>query len=1167
MSQLLTQDIGPDILPRRVPTGPEPVGPSLPEGIAAAIKSEWIGAWLFRRFQAAGESVDPNFDPFAGDGQQWRELTDGLDPDYWPSLGEARSMPQAILIREQLLGVQRSRQTLAQMGWTGTALQIGANIIDPVTLQAMLIPGAGPLTLGAKGGRLGFIARSGLAVGLPNAALESVRALEDPTYGPWQAATAGLAGFGFGAGTAIARGQGRLASALGGGLGQAAGTALGTVPDEDLTIKEALWSIGISGALGAPFGALSSRMHKEMELDLLKSLDAEISERGREYYKGIKPGRESPIQREIQAEIDSRVSDQRFARLEREYLADDSPIGFGPNDADTMPLDDAIPRETLAAATAPDAVTMGGGAGAASAGSISLSMYTQDEMYDFRPSTNDGPVKYAGARVGMSATMRSDATPKDIRAVASMTFDEAVGNADGSAVGDSAERAARRFQDVVITDYLRKTQGHVDAWMKANNVGFMGRRKAVDDLLTEVGRWQRRVGTHPDPNVAALVEAQRDAIMRVWAFGYRNGVPGFDRFVPSDLYLTRIWSLPAIHKAVTRYGTTEVVSTMADAIQRSQPNLSTREATVVAQSMLRDIIEAKSGFGLDIHSRYSASQAKELAAVIQANVPSATPDEISAVVAKFRRVEGEGVHARADFRVRLDETFRSGRTSLSIEDLLENNAFHVLQRYAREIGGAGAVSGVLRGYSQYIGRPPDRPIRTIDEMVREIKDRVISTDLNTNKANESKIATLAHMLSHIRGAPLNSGRRADFLRMLRKAQFSRVMNFAGLAQVPEVANAVTQAGWGTFVNAIPNLKQMFSKAADGTLSNAAAHEAEALMAHEAGTLRGSVLERMDWSDYEPQVTGPVERGLDRLNAVTRSISGMNGINRLLSRMVGTLAEQKMYDIAASGKLPNKARLAAMGMDDAMAKRVFGQIKKYGQVVPGTNAVKVLDPGAWDDVEAASHLILAMDRWSRRVVQQGDLGQMSAWMTKDWGQTLIQFRSFIIGAYEKHLLYPIANRDWPAFASWATTMFVGGITYVGATYAQAWGRPEQERRKFLAERLNLTTIGMGAFNRSGWSSIIPVAWDTTAQWSGAPSFSVSRMTGLGGDPLTGNPSTDYGMTLFYRLPKIAFRLATDGRAPTRGEARTIASLLPFQNAIGVRNVLNRLFGELREEPPR
>ena len=1234
----------PELTPR-VPTGAAPPPqPGLPEGIGAAINSEWIGSWLFRRFEAQLFVSDPDYDPFSGDGKQWKELTDGLDPDYWSSLGEARSMPQALKMREQLMGVQRSRQTLAQMGWTGTALQIGANIIDPVNVATMAIPGVGPASLAAKSGRAAWIVKGGLAVGLPNAALEGIRAFEDPQYGAMQAATAGLGGFGFGAGTTLAMGRGRLTAALYGGGGQALGTAAGTIPDPDVSIKDALWSIGISGALGTPFGALSSRMHKEMELSEIDALGGKLDDFGREYFKGVEAGRVSEIQTSIQEQIDASITGgidelnalsvraralrslaespgyqvlvegvdvtaskraeliQEAEIIEAEVLRRapiEPPITFdgddyavsGPKPAETID-EDGVPVASAAKTTVPPTDGPGdssvgaapgtpqptkpiaAGAGAATPGNIALSRWASDEIFDYKAKPTDARDTFAAARFGMSASFSRSEVP-DIRAVGNMVFDDVMAKADGSLSSDSAERAGRRFGDVVRTDYIRTSSGAVEGWLKAQGVPLWGRGAAVDRLFDEVGRAQRRMTQHSDPHIRALVQAQRDAIERVWAFGYRMGVPGFDSFAPNDLYVTRIYSLPAIAKAINNpaWGLTEVVTTLAESIQARQTSLSTREAMVIAQSMLKDITRAKSGLGLDPSLRYNTSDRAALAAIIRDNVSGVTDDEVAAILNKLHKTEGEGTITRSMYRVRLDETYRSSRTSLSIEDLLENNAFHILDRYVTEITGAGVVSETLRGYSEYIGRKAN-PIKSIDEFRRVISERA-DNHLGLGQGEKKtgvagQIDTLANMLAHLRGAPLNTGQRADFLRVLRKAQFSRVMNFAGLAQVPEIANIISQAGFGTVVRAMPNLLEMFKKGADGQLSNAAAREAEALFAHEAGTLRGSVTERMDWREYEPRNLGPIERGLDRMNAVTRRyLSGLDQVNTLMSRSVGILAEQMWFDIAKSGKVPSKARLAAMGMDEAMAKRVVASINdpvNGASAVPGTRAVKVLNPGNWTDAEAASALIVAMDRWSRRVVQQGDLGQMSAWMTKDWGQTLIQFRSFMIASYEKQLLYPIATRDWRAFSSWLPTMVMGGITYTGATYAQSWGKPERERKKFLKERLSLQAISMAAFNRGGWSSVIPMIWDTQAQWTGAPQFAASRMSGLGGDPLTGNPSMAMLYDAMWKVPKAAFRMATEGRAPTRGEARTMTSLLPFQNAIGIRNVINAVTGGLREEAP-
>jgi len=122
-----------------------------------------------------------------------KQLTDGLDPDMYSAFDSAVSLPHALKIRQQALSVQESRRRLASLGWKGTALNIGANILDP----ANIIVGAatGGIEWAAQGGRIARLVRGGLVAGATETALQGYLESQDPQRDIGDVLTAGMSAF------------------------------------------------------------------------------------------------------------------------------------------------------------------------------------------------------------------------------------------------------------------------------------------------------------------------------------------------------------------------------------------------------------------------------------------------------------------------------------------------------------------------------------------------------------------------------------------------------------------------------------------------------------------------------------------------------------------------------------------------------------------------------------------------------------------------------------------------------------------------------------------------------------------------------------------------------------------------------------------------------------
>ena len=106
---------------------------SIGKGIGLAIESEWIIPSVFKTLNQP--ELEPDYD-YRIDDETLDDLTKDLDEEYWEEFANASSKANAYQIKERMLKSQEANRKLATLGMTGTALRVGAAILDPAALIA-----------------------------------------------------------------------------------------------------------------------------------------------------------------------------------------------------------------------------------------------------------------------------------------------------------------------------------------------------------------------------------------------------------------------------------------------------------------------------------------------------------------------------------------------------------------------------------------------------------------------------------------------------------------------------------------------------------------------------------------------------------------------------------------------------------------------------------------------------------------------------------------------------------------------------------------------------------------------------------------------------------------------------------------------------------------------
>jgi hypothetical protein len=411
------------------------------------------------------------------------------------------------------------------------------------------------------------------------------------------------------------------------------------------------------------------------------------------------------------------------------------------------------------------------------------------------------------------------------------------------------------------------------------------------------------------------------------------------------------------------------------------------------------------------------------------------------------------------------------------------------------------------------------------------------------------------------GAPMDRtpfSTARDTAVFLKNLNFVRAMGQVGFAQLAEIGNLMGYGGWKAFLRGIPAARDMVKLAKLGKVDSQLARDLSAMIGDSAWETAN-----VAWRRDVPEIA--LHPNLVRANnfaAQTREfvahVSGLRQVNNMLKASSESVMAQRMMDLASGfTKITDNMRLqlATAGLEEDGLEAVFSNLRKFGKL-GGDGKLLSLDGEAWRIANRESYDLfrMALFRDVNRVVQDTTIGENCWWMHTALGQVATQFRSFMLGAWAKQTLYGVNHgglMNPNVTFAWGMSMFFGGLSYV----AQASINNVHDSEK-LSKALSVEKIAMAAFNRAGFTSLIPMLTDTALDVTGNPMlFSHARSSGL---PTTifGNPTLDFGNRLYSSLKAVGSATLGGREGLNRGQARTIMGLLA-PNVLGVRNFLDLL----------
>ena len=655
-------------------------------------------------------------------------------------------------------------------------------------------------------------------------------------------------------------------------------------------------------------------------------------------------------------------------------------------------------------------------------------------------------------------------------------------------------------------------------------------------------------------------ELQRDLLRNM----KDSGVRGSEN-VPEDLkYFTHLWDTFKYGEASHIYGDDVVQNLLTRSLVNATDELNEDAASMIAKSMLLKIRNTEAGLDSGAARLFTTDQTESMRSIL-VEEDFMTSEEADRFLSLFEK-KPDNTPARLKRRLRfnMNETIpafnKITKTNevLRLKDLQERDAEQVFTSYAASMSGRIALAKV--------GIQDET---TFNTMLRQNLAEAESMFGNAGKPRaqqENLVAQTIYNAIINRRMPLAAdptGIYARSTRLLQDYNFARLMNQVGFVQIGELGNAISIGGLRGILQAMPAVRSMLRSGRDGKIEDPVIRDVIAATGisadrninqaiNRAGTMDVFGEGRGDWIDKALFFMAPVKR-------VTADISGMAPVTLMLERIAARCAVQTMTDLAFKARKMSRKRLAGLGMSEEMAERVYTQIRKNAvtqkSLLFRNYKIKDINANAWDDTEARHVFFAAIARMTRRSIQQNDVGNLNLYMTSTMGQVITQFRTFMLVSWAKQFLHNIKAFDFRALMATLGSVAFASIGYIAQTQANAQFREDKE--DFLKERLSIKAIGLASFQRSSWASLFPSLVDTGgAFFTDDPVFAY-RSTGLDTNLISGIPTVQLISRGLGTAQAVSRSLLNPDLQFSQGQQRALNTLVPFQNAIGIKNALNKL----------
>nr|WP_280142658.1 D-alanyl-D-alanine carboxypeptidase family protein [Methylobacterium gossipiicola] len=731
--------------------------------------------------------------------------------------------------------------------------------------------------------------------------------------------------------------------------------------------------------------------------------------------------------------------------------------------------------------------------------------------------------------------------------VASLTdnlVQDTIGNKNTSkAVSIPVEAQARQLEERANTVWSREYEAATADYRKRNNISWYDWQAGKEvEFQREISYAVRNTDplTQVDPAVQQMASSwQKQA--EHWRELARNPgkergetmrpLPGAEDWADNPNYLPRYTNWGRFNELNMEHGN-ELRRLLGTAIERKNPDLDPKFAAKLGSYYYDRLAKVDAGQELSTMKALSGSDVEAL----RADLVRYGLDEVEVNQALYqleqKAGDGKSMTSRQKRRTVMDENFkmtlegRNGPREVAIADLWEDNMHSIVHAYNKQMSGAVAMAQ-LRIENPKWHPDGDGPKYLVDGVHSEgdwqkleAQARALDKEFRPEdggKRIETELADLRFAFDAIRGVPHNFDRTqlGQAMRVIQKVNFVRLMSQAGWSSVAEFGRILGEFGVKHMLQTIPTFRDFMRDARTGKLLRDELEDWEYAFTSGTDHLRGS---GMTWQGS--QVASAMNDGaskraggfLDRAEQITSKASRYTSMVSLAplttfqERWAMKAAVSKFRAAALEDGALSEKRMRLIGLDDDMQKRVLKEIKTHNSTIEGENGrkVEILGLEKWEP-QVRSAFEHAITTWTRRTIQQNDLGQMNAMLGSPMAKLLFQFRNFTIGAWSKQTLSAVHNHELNDLFGFMASMLFGAMAYTVQTNLSLIGLSEEDRKKAVSDRLSDAKIAMAGFQRAGASSLIPGAFDFGAGIAGFDPWFNTRSTQQPSAGLLANPT--------------------------------------------------------------
>jgi muramidase (phage lysozyme) len=806
------------------------------------------------------------------------------------------------------------------------------------------------------------------------------------------------------------------------------------------------------------------------------------------------------------------------------------------------------------------------------------------EYKDYMPQgDSNGNVGYTAYGPGLENFFAREWVPQQARDIFHKLAGTTTGYKNHAVVSQSAWDQVLALGDGWITkldkSFKPAFNKYFDELMEKGEATRWKRSEVFDSWETKVGNYVRGVDADYHPSIVKvgneIKSLMKEAVDHINNPGKFNGstkrgltqVEEVDEFGVKTLsdplpynenYLPRHPDVAKFNSMTAQFGPETVQKFLGNSFKAANPNVDAKVAERFGRWYFNNLQDSKLNRTNDNLENMLRGFDRDSLKESFVKFGNMTDDEAAQLLSQMfpKRDKANPLTKNLKSRSSMDETYTEqiimpdGTThTMSLNDFIDTRTFDVLEAYLRRTAGSVSLANQMDVYKA----------SDIDRLVKNATAQEFGTALPGDRI-EAVRENLNFTFDRILGRPVeNFSVNNKLLEMWRGLNVARLMGGAVYNQVQELSQIIGSMGWKTTLAAIPELRAMVRDARTGKVANEMLDQLENLTGGAGADLlrRTQMSPRDEWVRQRGDT--PLNQWLDRAdNAMSQSASGV----LKYTGMTGVMVQQKRIHAiaminhfveAANGKTKlafNADRLAWMGLDGADTQKVLDNIKNYA-------SGKTVDFEKWQatDPETYAKFIVAYQREARRVVQENDLASMVPIMGKGWGQTMFQFMNFSLQGWNKSMMFAMNHKDYQTLSTVLHGTMFAAATYLARTNAQMVGMSAEERASFAEKRLSTKQIVANSVGRIAQVSIMPMLIDSTI--APTPIFSGARTTSNVTDFVGSNPTLSAISSALAMPRKIALASASDEVQVSEKDVRNWMKLLPFNNVVGITNVLNSI----------